>query len=144
VAIYAPYGPSLIWTYRPLGLLSEADEAHYWSLPVRNDADDRPDDRDDYVKELLDGQMARLGANPIGLGPSPGGSAVDARLLEGDYIAAHSYGWTEFAVDAATQALTVTTYGIEPYRDDDLAAQPDAVLARTPAVVSRFVVQPAR
>jgi hypothetical protein len=140
VAAYAPYGLSMFWLYRQLGLLTEADEAHFWSLPVRTDAHEQIDDRDDFIRDLLNRQMARFGYNPIGLDDAP----FEVELLEGDYMAGQSYGWTEFEIDAATQALTVTTYGIAPYRAEDVEAQAQEVLARTPAVVSRFVVQATR
>jgi len=40
------------------------------------------------------------------------------------------------------QALTVTTYGIPPYGLDDLQKNLPAVLARQPAIVSQFRVEP--
>jgi hypothetical protein len=57
-------------------------------------------------------------------------------------MSAHTFGWTEFEIDPATQYLTVRTYGIEPYTAAQLAANPAGVVGRTPSVVSEFVVAP--
>ena len=56
--------------------------------------------------------------------------------------AAHTFGWTEFAIDRATQRLTVRTYGIDAYTPAQFAADPAGVVGRTPSVVSEFVVAP--
>jgi len=66
---------------------------------------------------------------------------LPATLLEGSYVAVNSYGWTEFEIDADTQALTVTTYGVDWYSPEDVEADPDSVLALAPQVVSRFEVE---
>ena|GEM_PF-6797664 len=49
-------------------------------------------------------------------------------LLQGDYVSAHTFSWTEFDIDAETQKLTITTYGIDAYSEADLLADPQAVL----------------
>jgi 3-phytase/alkaline phosphatase D len=41
-----------------------------------------------------------------------------------------------------TQQLRVTTYGIDSYTPTQVAADPDAILSRTPTVVNEFVVDP--
>jgi phosphodiesterase/alkaline phosphatase D-like protein len=42
--------------------------------------------------------------------------SVPSTLESGSsYVATHTYGWTEFEIDDASQALTVTTYGIDWY-----------------------------
>jgi hypothetical protein len=61
---------------------------------------------------------------------------IDATLLAGDYVAAHTYGWTEFDIDQETQLLTVTTWGIT-----GLAPAEESGF-ETPVVVSRFTVAP--
>ncbi|HYN77085.1 MAG TPA: hypothetical protein VES73_04745, partial [Lamprocystis sp. (in: g-proteobacteria)] len=38
---------------------------------------------------------------------------IKATLLEGDYLATHAFGWTQFEIDPTSQMLTVTTYGID-------------------------------
>lgn len=139
VAAWETYGLAMVLTYRELGLLSQEGQGHYRSLPVRADGDDTPDDRDDFVKELVNRQLAALGYNPIGLSDAP---ELAARLSEGDYLAGETYGWTEFEVDAASQVLTVTTYGIPAYQTLDAMLHADAVAANVPAIVSRFSVPP--
>ncbi|MEI6357017.1 MAG: hypothetical protein WCP53_07940, partial [Verrucomicrobiota bacterium] len=57
----------------------------------------------------------------------------------GGPTAVFSYGWAEFEVEAASQSLVVTTYGIPAYTAAQMG--PD-VLLRTPVPVSRFTVQP--
>ena len=136
---YGPtLGPIFITDGLNKGYVTEDEREAYAALPMANDRDNRPDDRDDFAKEILDRELRAAGYAEVGLAGSP----IDATLLQGDYAALHYYGWTEFAIDAATQRLTVTTYGIAPYDEDDLAADPAGVLARIPAIVSQFAVTP--
>jgi 3-phytase/alkaline phosphatase D len=139
VAFDAPLGPTIVDLAAGVGLLTPAQRTFYDALPVANDADAIPNDKDDFVRSLIDTQLAPLGYDALGLG----GSTVPATLVEGDYVAGHSYGWTEFEVDAATQALTVTTWGVSPYTFADLASRGPEIAARTPTVVSRFKVEAA-
>lgn len=142
VAAYEPFGIAMYLTYVELGLLTEEEQALYESLPLQYDTDDEPDDRDDYVKGLVNEQMARFGHNPIGLADAPAGEVgIEAELLQGDYMAGHVYGWTEFEVDANSQALTVTTYGVPAYVAAQMERDAQAILMRAPEVVSQFVVQ---
>jgi hypothetical protein len=67
---------------------------------------------------------------------------IHAELLQGSYFVATDLGWTKFEVDADTQSLLVTTYGIPAYTTADLAADPNGVLARTPTIVSQFRLAP--
>lgn len=92
--------------------------------------------RDQFVSGVADALLGLYGYPATGLRHSLSG----ARLLEGRYVAVHSYGWTEFDVDAETQRLTVTTYGVEWYDEAELLADPQGVIARRPQVVSRFQV----
>ncbi len=143
VAAHPPFGLAMFLTYLEWGLVTDADKAYYESLPIRHDADDRPDDRDDYVKALINQQMARFGFNPLGLNDAiMGDTSIEAELLQGDYLAGHVYGWTEFEVDATSQALTVTTYGIAAYIAAEMKENGEAIVARLPEIVSQFVVQP--
>jgi phosphodiesterase/alkaline phosphatase D-like protein len=139
VAYDAPFGPTVVELAAELGLISPADKALYDSLPVAPDPDDVMDDKDDFVKSYVNQALAQLGYDPVGLD----GSSIDARLLEGDYMAVHNYGWTEFEIDAASQLLTVTAYGVPIYTAAEMAADPAGVIGRAPAIVSRFVVTPA-
>ncbi len=138
VAFDPPQGPVLVRHGVDAGLISPAEAAIYAALPVANDPDSFVDDKDDWVKAYINRQLAALGYDAIGLAAS----GVDAALLQGDYAALHSYGWTEFAIDAQTQLLTVTTYGIPPYSLGDLQTNRAGGRARPPAVVSQFQVRP--
>ena len=129
-AYSAPLGPEVAGLGAALGMVSPAEYAAYQAMA--------PADQDLFVRAILDGQLVPLGYDPVGLE----GSSLNATLLEGSYVAAHAYGWSEFEIDATTLALTVTTYGIPWYSEADLAADPAGVAARTPSIVSRFQVQP--
>lgn len=139
VAFNPPQGPVLVEHGVDAGLISAEEAAVYAALPFAADADSQPDDKDDWVKAYIDRQLAALGYDPVGLA----GSRLDANLLAGDYAALHTFGWTEFAVDAESGQLTVTTWGIPPYGRADLFPEPSAVLARQPQIVSQFQVRPA-
>lgn len=130
VAFDAPLGPTVVDLATGLGLLSEQERAFYETLP-------RPA-KDEFFRQLLDGQLASLGYDAMGLA----GSAVDATLASGGYVRAHTYGWTEFAVDPETAELTVSTYGIDPYTQAELEADPSAITVREPTVIQEFTVEP--
>ncbi len=130
VAYDAPLGPTVIDILTAQDLLSDAQRTFYDSLPLTG--------KDDFVESFINLQLGPLGYDPIGLE----GSSISSTLLQGDYTAVHYYGWTEFEIDKDSQELTVTTYGIDPYTEADILGDPDAVLARAPTVVSKFVVAP--
>lgn len=136
VAHDAPFGPTVVNLAAQLGLLTPAEVGFYNSLPVANDGDDIPNDKDDFLKLLINRQIAPLGYDPIGLN----GSTIPARLEAGDYIAVHTYGWTEFQIDQATRGLRVTTHGIPWYTRAEMEADPQTVTSREPVVVSQFSV----
>ena len=138
VAYDAPFGPTAVELAADLGLITPEEKALYDSLPVAPDPDDEVDDKDDFVKSYANQALTQLGYDAVGLD----GSSIDARLLEGDYMAVHTYGWTEFEIDAASQLLTVTAYGVPAYTAAEMAADPAGVIGRAPAIVSRFVVTP--
>ena len=136
-------------------------EALYNSLPIAPDTDNIPDDKDDFVEQAINSTLLEpLGFDPLGLDnnlPQAEG-LIDAELIQGDYFVGHTYGWTQFDIDPQTQQLTVTTYGIEAYTEDELLAlrlrsgltpsgvealeNTEDILSRTPEVVSQFVVNP--
>lgn len=138
VAFDAPFGPTVVEIAAGQGLIDPSTKAFYDSLPVANDTDSLPNDRDDFLKSLINEQVKPLGYPEVGLANTP----IQATLLEGDYLATHVYGWSEFEIDAATQELTITTWGIAPYSEAELLANPASILARIPQVVSKFVVTP--
>jgi alkaline phosphatase D len=126
-AAYAqPLGPTLVQTVAALGLISPAQLQFYLASSRAV--------KDAFVEDLINTQIVPLGYDPLGLDP--------AFLVKGGYVAAHVFGWTEFDVDRVSQALTITTYGIEPYEPTDLAT-PRTVIDRQPEIVSQFRV-PAR
>jgi 3-phytase/alkaline phosphatase D len=127
VAYDAPFGATVIRLARERGLDLRP---FYDGLPREG--------KDFFVTFLLNAFLLLLGYDPVGLE----GSLIDAELLAGTYYPIHVYGWTEFEIDRRTQALTVTTYGIDPYTEEDLQTIPDEVLSRRPQVVSRFRVTP--
>lgn len=136
VAFDAPFGPTVVTIAAQLGLVSPAQLAFYNSLPVIGDGDDIPNDKDDFLKQLVNGHLLSLGYDPFGLS----GSTIPARLEVGDYVAVHTYGWTEFEIDRVTRSLRVKTYGIAPYTRAQMEADPQSVIAREPVVVSQFSV----
>ncbi len=144
VAFDAPFGQTVAELATAVGLLTPAQRAFYDSLPIANDGDSLPNDKDDFIKQIVDNGLAPFGYDPVGLNnnlPQAEG-LINAKLLQGDYIASHTYGWTEFNIDAETQKLTLTTYGVEAYTREELEANPNAVINRQPKIVSQFEVDP--
>ncbi|MGF1478496.1 MAG: phytase [Cyanophyceae cyanobacterium] len=138
------FGPTLVNIAAGAGLLSPEEVAFYESLPVAGDADSVVDDRDDFVKQLINDGLPPFGYDPLGLDDNLGiaDSLIDATLLEGDYVSTHTFGWTEFDIAPDTQKLTVTTYGIDPYSEAELLANPEEITSREPRIVSQFEVNP--
>lgn len=139
VAFDAPLGPTIVDIATAAGLIDQTTRAFYDSLPVANDADTAINDKDDFLKDLINRQLAPLGYDPLGL---DGADQIAAKLLQGDYQATQTYGWTEFDIDELTQNLIVTTYGIDPYSEAELLANPNDITSRTPTIVSQFEVNP--
>jgi hypothetical protein len=73
---------------------------------------------------------------------------VFARKLLGSYVATNTLGWAEFNIDAVTQKLTVTTYGVDLYKlpeNEDAGyshEEVEDILNRVPRIVSQFEVRP--
>jgi phosphodiesterase/alkaline phosphatase D-like protein len=131
VAYSAPAGPTFAQLGLATGAINAAQYGYYQSLP--NPA------KDAFVAGLLDGVIGGYGYSPTGIqDPS-----IDATFQVGGAVAAHHYGWTEFDVDAATRALTVTTYGVDWYSPQEVAADPAEIISRPLTVRQRFVVRPA-
>lgn len=119
------------------------------TVGVQYDALTTRAERDQFVKQLINDYLlvlppnnfnspTRINYDKIGLE----GSGIEAKLLQGDYVALHTYGWTEFEINQTTQLLTVTTYGIDYYTETLLINNPSAVTARQPAIISQFIVTP--
>jgi uncharacterized repeat protein (TIGR01451 family) len=136
VAYDAPFGPTVAQIAAAIGLLTPAQKALYDALPNAG--------KDAFIKNIVNSGLAPLGYDPVGLDnnlPQANG-LINAKLLQGDYVATQTYGWTEFNIDQQTQKLTVTTYGIDAYTRDQLDANPSAITDLQPKVVSQFEVTP--
>ena len=139
VAFDAPFGPTVVALAAAGNLITPTTQALYATLPITGDMDSVPNDKDDFLKGFLNSRILQpLGYNPVGLADS----TLNATLLQGDYMAVHTYGWSEFEINKETQALTVTTYGIDPYTVAQLAETSTDIAGRTPRIVSQFRVQP--
>jgi len=124
------FGPAVANIAFAAGFISPAEFAFYESLDVAG--------QDAFIRQLVDAQITPLGYSPIGLEDAP---RIDAELLQGSYFAAHGFSWTEFDIDDE-ERLTVTTWSIPAFSDADAEADPAAVLALEPQVVSQFRVNP--
>lgn len=144
VAFSPSFGPAVAGLAGALGLLTPQELAFYNSLPVAGDADGIPNDKDDFIKALVNQQLDAFGYDRVGLNDNlaQANGLVDATLLQGDYIATHSFGWTQFEIDEVTHELTVTTWGIPTYGEAEAAADPEAIAALEPVIVSQFKVAP--
>lgn len=147
LAFDAPFGQTVAGGAAAAGFLSPEEFAFYETLPAI--ADPATFSQDDFLTTLLnDTALTPFGLDPLGLDNNLPGTEglIDAELLQGRYVAAHTYGWTQFDVDPFTQELTVTTYGIEFYSEEEIRsgdpAIVDEILAREPVIVSQFVVTP--
>jgi phosphodiesterase/alkaline phosphatase D-like protein len=138
------FGPDVVNGATAAGILPPIVREFYDHLPIHPDPGGAIDDKDDFVKAILNTQDTILGYDRLGLDDNlpVAEGRIDATLIQGDYVAAHTYGWTEFDIDAQSQQLRVTTWGIEPYTAEDLRANPGSVIARTPHIVSEFIVNP--
>jgi 3-phytase/alkaline phosphatase D len=128
VAYDAPFGPTVAGLAYGLNIPGALNPAIYASLPAAV--------QETYITNLVNAQITQLGYDPLGLQ----GSEIPATLLQGGYTATNSFGWTEFNVDAATQQLMVTTWGVPAYTRDMLLADPAAIASLEPRILSQFVV----
>ncbi|GDY12940.1 hypothetical protein LBMAG53_18180 [Planctomycetota bacterium] len=140
VAFDPPFGPFVAGAAQALGLISATSAAFYNSLPVNHDAGDTVDDKDDFIKQIVNGGLLPLGYDLMGLN----GSKIPAKLVKGDYVAYHTYGWSELVIDPTSEQLTVNYHAIPWYSQADLAANTTAVMARTPTVDVTFTVYPVK
>jgi phosphodiesterase/alkaline phosphatase D-like protein len=139
-----PFAPFTVESGVELGFIPSYVKTLYDLLPVTNDADSIPNDKDDFFKQLIKTQLVPLGYDPIGLNENlpVANGLIDAKLLKGDYLSTTTYGWTKFDIDKKTQKLTVTTYGIPFYTQAELKVNPDKITKRAPKIVSQFEVNP--
>ena len=91
------------------------------------------------LQGLINSQLNPLGYTPVGLQDN---ELIKAKLVKGSNTALFSFGWTRFDIAPDTQVLKVTTYGIAPYTEQNLADNGIEVISRQPKVVSQLVVKP--
>ena len=137
-------GPSIVNLAASEGVLSPFLKAFYDTLPVAPDMDSIVNDKDDFLKSLINTQLEVLNYDPIGLNENNVGAEglINSELLQGDYLACHTFGWAEFEIVAGSQELVVKVYGVDAYGEIDLLVDPNDVLSQIPRVVSQFIVHP--
>lgn len=128
--IAAPFGVETV-VLTPDDLLSPQQKELYFDLETRPA-------KNEFIQGVLDDRIVPLGYDQIGLEDSE----IDAELIQGSYVAAHTFGWTEFVIDPQTQQLQVTVYGIEPYTQEEIETIPATIINRQPQVVSQFIINP--
>ncbi|GAB4554380.1 MAG: hypothetical protein OHK0023_24430 [Anaerolineae bacterium] len=128
VAFDAPFGPTVVDLAAQLNLITPQQRAIFNLLPQSG--------KDSFMRQLMDAQFEGFGLDLVGLA----GSNVPAQLLSGDYLQVNTFGWTEFEIDAATQQLTVTTYGIPPYTAADAQQLVEVIVKRQPEIIQQFTV----
>lgn len=90
-------GPSTVNLAASAGVLSPFLKGIYDRIPVAPDTDSIVNDKDDFLKSLINTQLEVLDYDPIGLNENnPGAEGlIDAELLQGDYLACQRYiSWT--------------------------------------------------
>ncbi len=127
----APFGPATV-AFTPDAVLPPEQKERYRNFTTRAE-------KDEFVRDVIDARLNKFGYDTLGLEGSEI-AGIDANLLQGSYTQNHVFSWTEFAIAPDTQQLTVTTYGIEPYFQEELEANPDAITRRTPEVVYQFTL----
>jgi phosphodiesterase/alkaline phosphatase D-like protein len=137
-------GPTTVGLAASAGVLSPFLKGFYDRLPVAPDTDSVVNDKDDFLKSLINTELEVLDYDPVGLNENnPGAEGlIEAELLQGDYLACHTFGWAKFEIAAETNDLLVTVYGVDAYSEMDVLADPNGVINRIPRVVSQFVVHP--
>lgn len=131
VAFYPPTGQALVEGAREFGLITEGAFTTYQNSSLV--------EKDALLQDLFNRFVLGLqGYDALGLEDT----LINAAFSEGGYVLGHSFGWTEFDIDAASQMLTVTTYGVPAYDRDTLEANPSAIIDQIPAILSQFTVTP--
>jgi alkaline phosphatase D len=131
IAYYPPTGAAIIENAANFGLVSQSalDSYRQMSIP----------EKDELMRDLFNFYVLRLqGLQEIGLD----GEIVKAELLQGAYASGHTFGWTEFDIEAETGILTVTVYGVPPYDRAMINRNPDSILNAVPEIISQFRVTP--
>lgn len=92
--------------------------------------------RDLLLTGVLNDLLGLAGYEPVGLDPD----RIPSTLISGQWVSLHTFGWTQFDIDAETWTLRVTTWGIPDYDEIMLLTDPEGILSRTPEAVSVFEV----
>ncbi len=129
VAFDAPFGPTVVEIGVQLGIVTPQQVGLFAVLPLTA--------RDNLVRGFVDVQLEAQGYNTTGLEDT----VLDVELIDGSYFVTQTFGWTEFEIDADTQALTVTTYGIPAYTSQQMEDDTEDILASVPEIYSQFTVQ---
>ena len=137
-------GPSIVNLAFSEGVLGSFLKAFYDRLPVAPDTDSIVNDKDDFLKSLINNQLEVFDYDPIGLNESnmEAEGLIHSELIQGDYLACHTFGWAEFEIVAGSRELVVTVYGVDAYSEMDLLTDYDDVINQIPRVVSQFIVHP--
>ncbi|OCR00098.1 hypothetical protein BCD67_20670 [Oscillatoriales cyanobacterium USR001] len=114
------------------GILTAQQKAAFDALPTA-------EQKDAFAQNIFNGLLTPLGYDPLGLNGAET-AGIDAKKLSGNYLVGDTFGWTEFNIDPKTQQLRVTTYGIDPYTQQQIEANPNAIISRSPRVLSDFTV----
>jgi 3-phytase/alkaline phosphatase D len=129
VAYAEPFGPTVFNLVNAAGLVKPEEAAQYRTMPIPQ--------QDQVIERLVNAQLEFYGYNPIGLGDA----ALTAPLIKGSWVAVHTYGWTEFDIDAETQRLTVTTYGVPWYDGQAIQTDVARISALQPQAIQQFSVE---
>jgi len=143
VAFSAPFGPTVLQIAESLPIipgvsLADAFFAGIGLTRPQFAALDPVTQSNLVAAGLINPHISAL-STPIGLQDS-GLNVISA--TPGAYANLFTFGWTEFQIDAITQNLTVNTYGLPWYDPTAAAANPVAIAALNPSLLSSFTVAP--
>lgn len=127
-AYFAPFGPTVAGAGEAAGLPGTIPLATYLSLPR--------EDQEGYIAGLINAFLFGLGYDTLGLTGSP----IPLVSNAGGWTQTNTYGWTEFQVDAQTQRLCVTTWGVPFYDPATAQAAPQYLLSLQPQIVQEICV----
>ncbi|MEO1288616.1 MAG: alkaline phosphatase D family protein [Chloroflexota bacterium] len=131
VGYYPPTGQGALELASNLGVLLPSETERYASGTLA--------DKDAVLETVFNRFILTTQLlNPVGLEDS----TVDYDLLQGGWTFGHSFGWTEFDIDAESHELLVTTYGIPAYSADDMSRNAETLLTVMPQILGQMRVRP--
>jgi PhoD-like phosphatase len=132
VGFYPPTGQFIIENAAKIGLVGKEQFAAYQHMPIA--------DKDALLEGIFNRVVLGLqGFTLLGLEDSE----INWQRVSGGWVMGHTFGWTEFQIDADTQVLTVSTYGVPAYSHDQIKADVQSILALKPVVISQLIITPA-